>query len=692
MKTVIRFDREPLRKPTTTPQGFVRYDGHVARAGIYEYKIDGKPQLELKPIEELASPATLASYDAASVTIEHPPKDELVTADNVRRHEVGTVTGAARMDGDYVSASFVVKDSRALKLVKGGKQELSPGQRLELDETPGHDLRYATAKNPTGRYDAIQRNIRVNHLAICEHARGGSTIRLRADAAERVDGEGKLTTAVAGHQHLINLCDYDGQSRSSGSTSDAMSEGADVCHDHPWTRGTDGKITIGQAAGHTHAVLDDAPLVEAPAADRYDANSNHDAKGRFAVGKSADAEYATAHAYAASAADHHAANLVAASAHQDAAKAHRAAGNHPAAAEHAHLADSHISAASSPTKLRIRPSPMTSAGTHEKPPPAPSAPRPPPPKISAAAEKATQAAKAASDLAGVAGFHARNGSQANVDKARALFAKEADAHERAAAEHRRSGEPGAADYHSRIAADSRAKAAGGDLNSYRGDGHFDRISGESDRHGMDPQEQIRSLKEQLAAAEAKLSPATTAATQHATRADAAEATICTLQGEITELRAQIAAAAQVVETEAIKREKIRADSAEEALRMETETRGPAIEARVALERQAAVVMPELNMRGLGDRAIIATVVKRLDAQQDISSSVSDAYLRGRFDSLLSLHSRNARSLQRVADVITAQVTDRADSIEEKRRQMRNQGTEPLPNSREAQAARAQGRA
>jgi hypothetical protein len=493
VKTVLRIDRAPLRKPMRTSQGFLRVEGHAARAGIYEYRNDdGTTRYELRPLEEVQSPESLASYDAAPVTLGHPSEE--VTAENVRRHEVGTVSGEGRADDDHVATALVIKDARAIKQVEAGKQELSPGYRIDLDETPGEDRRYATSSNPNGLYHAVQRKIRVNHLAIVDRARGGSTVRLRMDEAVRSDGNGKLTTAEVGHQHLIDLCDWNGSPRSSGSTSCAVSEGAEHWHEHPWVRNTDGTITIGDSSGHTHGILDDSKWY---------------------------------------------------------------------------------------------------AGT----------------PVSAAAPRI--------------------------------------------------------------------------------DGQIDRF-GRDHESGpmattMDPDEQIRSLKSQLAAAEAKLNPLEDAAKKQQARADQAEARLDTATKENVELRAQIAAAATVVETEAIKREKIRADEAESRLRRADELFEAAVDARVDLERKAATVMgPGFAMRQVPERQIIATVVKRLDAQADTSPKVTDDYLRGRFESLIELHARNARSTQNLGSVITAQNEQRADDLEDKRREMRNWGNAPLPNSREAQ--------
>lgn len=489
MKTVLRYDRGDLRGPEITSQGFLKAQGHVGRAGIYEYRDDGGAlRRELRPLEEIQSPGALASFEAAPVTIGHPA-DQEVTAENVRRHEVGTVSGPAWSDDDHVAATVVTKDARAIKLVRAGKQELSPGYRIKLDETPGADRRYAYPGNPEGRWDAIQRGHRVNHLAIVDRARGGSTIRLRMDALDaRADG-GKLTTSADGHQHLVDVHGWDGVLRTSGETSWSVSEGATSGHSHAWVRATDGTIALGEAEGHTHGIIDGDT-------SRYE-------------------------------------QLIA------------------------------------------------GAGTQ-----------------------------------------------------------------------------------------------------------IDRSDGARESGRMDPQEQIRSLQAQLAAAEAKLTPIQDAATKHQARADSAEATVSTLRSENGELRAQIAAAAVVVETEAIKREKIRADSAEDKLRRLDEATANMVEARVVLERKIGVVMGhDFQMRGVPERQLIATAVKRLDAQADVGPAVSDAYLMGKLESLLDLHARNARSSQRVADIITDQNKQRADADDEARSAYRNRWQDPLPNSREAQAAR-----
>lgn len=282
-----RFDAGQLRPPVRTSQGFLRVDGYVGRAGIYEYVntdedakqgygAAGTIRRELRPEEEVFREDSLAAFEGISLTAGHPKTPISIT--NARAYEVGSVTSAARRDGDRVMASMIIKDPATIKRVeKGELNELSPGYRAEIHKTPGADKRYATKSNPNGEWHVVQRNIQPNHQALVTHARGGGDLRVRMDGVDdvaierRSDGYGaKLTNAVDGHQHLFDPSDGgfgrgDGQS---GTTSWAVSEGAENGHSHAWIRNADGSISIAAAEGHTHTLLDAAvfaaPIPPAP--------------------------------------------------------------------------------------------------------------------------------------------------------------------------------------------------------------------------------------------------------------------------------------------------------------------------------------------------------------------------------------------------------------------------------------------
>lgn len=173
-----RLDRGALRSPRETAQGFLRVDGYATRVGVLEYSdptYPGGVRRELRLPEDLFDPASLASYEGASVTDDHPP--ELVTANNAVAFERGTVMTTARRDGDHVAVDMQIKDAGLIRKVKAGKVELSSGYVIKLDATPGVHPLY-------GRYDARQYDIRVNHVAVVDVGRAGPTARIRTDSAD----------------------------------------------------------------------------------------------------------------------------------------------------------------------------------------------------------------------------------------------------------------------------------------------------------------------------------------------------------------------------------------------------------------------------------------------------------------------------------------------------------------------------
>lgn len=183
-----RIDRGgTLRPPRETPQGFLRADAWITRVGVLQYRDPSYPdgwRRELRLPEEVFSREHLASFADAPVIDDHlPPKPngapQLVTAANARDVTVGHVAGAARADGEHVAGELVFSDARTIKKLREGKRELSPGYECEEDRTPGVHPVY-------GRYDLIQRDIRVNHVALVDVARAGSSASVRMDAGEGV--------------------------------------------------------------------------------------------------------------------------------------------------------------------------------------------------------------------------------------------------------------------------------------------------------------------------------------------------------------------------------------------------------------------------------------------------------------------------------------------------------------------------
>lgn len=149
-----------------TPEGYIIDTPIIARTGIQWYRRDGKDVAEYRPPEEVFSQKSLASFVGRPLTIDHP--SFMVRSENVRDVVVGAILGEPWQDGQNLRARVVVHDKRAVDLIERGlKAELSVGYTVETELKPG--------VTPEGvKYDAVQRNIRCNHLSIVTRGRAGN--------------------------------------------------------------------------------------------------------------------------------------------------------------------------------------------------------------------------------------------------------------------------------------------------------------------------------------------------------------------------------------------------------------------------------------------------------------------------------------------------------------------------------------
>lgn len=149
-----------------TPEGYIIDTPIIARTGIQWYKRDGRDVAEYRPASEVFAPESLASFVGRPLTIDHP--SFMVRSGNVRNVVVGAILGEPWRDGENLRARVVVHDKRAVDLIERGlKAELSVGYTVETEQVAG--------TTPEGaHYDAIQRNIRCNHLSIVTRGRAGN--------------------------------------------------------------------------------------------------------------------------------------------------------------------------------------------------------------------------------------------------------------------------------------------------------------------------------------------------------------------------------------------------------------------------------------------------------------------------------------------------------------------------------------
>lgn len=157
-----------------TDEGFLKVPARVSRTGIQEYLAselgltgDGNRIVKVyRPAEEVFSEDSLNSFKGADITIEHP--ETMVDANNYKQVTVGTTLGSGVRDGDFVKCDLIIKDKGGITAAEQGKIQVSVGYTATYDD-----------QVPDGvDYEFIQRDIRVNHIALVDRARAGAQAKL----------------------------------------------------------------------------------------------------------------------------------------------------------------------------------------------------------------------------------------------------------------------------------------------------------------------------------------------------------------------------------------------------------------------------------------------------------------------------------------------------------------------------------
>lgn len=170
---VTRYDFIALKASVDETTGWIRDRPVITRTGIFEYQtIDGKVRKEFRPDAEVFDSNSLASIAGIPITDSH------IGILNIRNHKgvIGTVLSPGIKEDSNVIADIIIHDANKL----GKRRDLSLGYTCSLDETPGQT-------DNGERYDAIQKAIRYNHLAVVHSGRAGNA-RLRLDATDAVHG------------------------------------------------------------------------------------------------------------------------------------------------------------------------------------------------------------------------------------------------------------------------------------------------------------------------------------------------------------------------------------------------------------------------------------------------------------------------------------------------------------------------
>jgi len=161
-----------------TDEGFLKVPARISRTGIQEYLavemgLTDRDPTDIvrvyRPEDEVFTDESLQSFANKPVTNNHPP--ELVSPSNSKQFSVGMSGPEVTRDGMFAKTVLHVTDGEAIKNIESGKVELSNGYTADIEWTEG--------VTPEGeQYDAIQRNIKGNHIAIVERGRAGPACRV----------------------------------------------------------------------------------------------------------------------------------------------------------------------------------------------------------------------------------------------------------------------------------------------------------------------------------------------------------------------------------------------------------------------------------------------------------------------------------------------------------------------------------
>lgn len=171
-------------------------DNPVSRAGVFPYlgkqisdALDpDKIYYVLRPADELSNPETIKSFDGIPFIDDHQMLGEGFMPYDKRPG--GGVLYDVYFDGGELRGKLKIFSEALKEKIENDKKELSLGYLCDYELTPG---------DYNGQhYDAIQRNLRGNHIALVDNGRMGSNIRVY-DKAITMDALDVILSNSAGH-------------------------------------------------------------------------------------------------------------------------------------------------------------------------------------------------------------------------------------------------------------------------------------------------------------------------------------------------------------------------------------------------------------------------------------------------------------------------------------------------------------
>ncbi|MEZ2756457.1 DUF2213 domain-containing protein [Providencia vermicola] len=160
-------------------------DNPISKVGVFDYlgaeigaPIPDKIYRVLRPPEELASEETINSFKLTPFIIEHEMLGKHATPAEMKGIQ-GVIGENVYFDPPYLRANIKIFSDVALSNIDSGKIDLSPGYRSKYEFTSGiYEGQH---------YDAIQRHLRGNHLALVDEGRTGPDVAVQDHLVITID-------------------------------------------------------------------------------------------------------------------------------------------------------------------------------------------------------------------------------------------------------------------------------------------------------------------------------------------------------------------------------------------------------------------------------------------------------------------------------------------------------------------------
>lgn len=190
--TVLTYDKASARVKDLN--GYVEIkDNPISKVGIFEYsgaqigltgEAAGRIFKVYRPAEELADQACIDSFKLLPFVDEHAMlgSEDSGATPAERKGVQGYIGEQVRFDPPYLRANLKIVSESMKSAIDNGKIELSPGYRCVYDLTPG------TFEGQ--HYDAVQRRIRGNHLALVDEGRTGPDVSVLDRMTFAIDTKG----------------------------------------------------------------------------------------------------------------------------------------------------------------------------------------------------------------------------------------------------------------------------------------------------------------------------------------------------------------------------------------------------------------------------------------------------------------------------------------------------------------------